>query len=124
MSETANERRRFHRIAFDAPTEIVQGERRCAVELHDVSLKGLLIKRPNGWNGDPNQPFEANIQLADDTRVLMEVVLTRTQSDLLGFVCRHIDLDSISHLRRLVELNLGDDSLLERELAALGEDDE
>ena len=105
MSETANERRRFHRIAFDAPTEIVQGERRWAVELHDVSLKGLLIKRPNGWNGDPNQPFEANIQLADDTRVRMEVVLTRTQSDLLGFVCRHIDLDSISHLRRLVELS-------------------
>jgi hypothetical protein len=124
MSETANERRRFQRIAFDAPTEIIQGERRWTVELHDVSLKGLLIKRPSGWNGDPNQAFDAAIQLADDTRVAMEVVLTRTQDDLLGFVCRHIDLDSISHLRRLVELNLGDDSLLERELAALGEEDE
>jgi hypothetical protein len=123
MSDTDNERRRFHRIAFDAPTEIVQGERRWTVELHDVSLKGLLIKRPADWSGDPNQPFEANIQLADDTRVRMEVILTRTQDNLLGFVCRHIDLDSISHLRRLVELNLGDDSLLERELAALGEDD-
>jgi hypothetical protein len=50
-------------------------------------------------------------------------VLTRTRDDLLGFVCRHIDLESISHLRRLVELNLGDESLLERELAALGEED-
>jgi len=124
MSETANERRSFHRIDFDAPTELAQGERRWAAELHDVSLKGLLVKRPSGWNGDPNQPFEAIIQLADDTRVRMEVVLTRTQADLLGFVCRQIDLDSISHLRRLVELNLGDDSLLERELAALGEGDQ
>ena len=53
----------------------------------------------------------------------MEVVLTRTLQDHLGFVCRHIDLDSISHLRRLVELNLGDESLLERELAALGQED-
>ncbi|WAC42974.1 PilZ domain-containing protein [Pseudomonas sp. SL4(2022)] len=123
MSDTANERRRFQRIAFDAPTEIVQGERRWAAELHDISLKGLLIKRPNGWNGDPNLSFEANLHLADDTRVKMDVVLTRTQDDLLGFVCRHIDLDSISHLRRLVELNLGNDSLLERELAALGEDE-
>lgn len=123
MSKTANERRRFHRIAFDAPTEIIQGERSWPVELHDVSLKGLLVKRPDGWNGDPNQPFSACMQLADDTQVLMEVVLTRTQDNLLGFVCRHIDLDSISHLRRLVELNLGDDSLLERELAALGEDE-
>ncbi|NQD96622.1 PilZ domain-containing protein, partial [Pseudomonas sp. CrR25] len=31
--------------------------------------------------------------------------------------------DSISHLRRLVELNLGDEALLERELTALGEEE-
>lgn len=121
MSDTANERRRFQRIAFDAATEIVQGDRRWSVELHDLSLKGLLIKCPPDWNGDPNQPFEARIKLAADIQVTMEVVLTRTLQDQLGFVCRHIDLDSISHLRRLVELNLGDVSLLERELAALGE---
>ena len=36
-------------------------------------------------------------------------------------VVDHIDLESISHLRRLVELNLGDSSLLERELAALSD---
>ncbi|MDM8350940.1 PilZ domain-containing protein [Pseudomonas sp. sp1636] len=123
MSETENERRRFQRIDFDAPAEIVQGERRWAVELHDVSLKGLLIKRPQQWHGNPNHPFNASIQLADDACVQMEVVLTRTHGDLLGFVCRHIDLDSISHLRRLVELNLGDEALLERELAALGDGD-
>jgi len=122
MSGTANERRRFQRIAFDAPTEIIQGDRRWTAELHDVSLKGLLVKRPANWNGDTNQPFEATLSLADDTQVKMDVVLTRTQDDLLGFVCRHIELDSISHLRRLVELNLGDESLLERELAALGDD--
>jgi len=123
MSDTSNERRRFQRIAFDAPTEIIQGERRWTVELHDVSLKGLLVKRPQQWDGDPNHPFNASIQLAEDARVQMEVVLTRTHGELLGFVCRHIDLDSISHLRRLVELNLGDETLLERELAALGEGD-
>lgn len=123
MSATSNERRRFQRIAFDAPTEITQGERSWSVVLHDVSLKGVLIKQPKGWNGDPHQPFEARITLNDEAHVQMEVVLTRTQGELLGFVCRHIDLDSISHLRRLVELNLGDESLLERELAALGEED-
>ncbi|NQD96151.1 PilZ domain-containing protein [Pseudomonas sp. CrR25] len=123
MSETAHERRRFQRIAFDAPTEIVQGTQQWAAELHDVSLKGLLVKRPTDWSGEPDQPFEARIELGGDIRVLMEVVLTRTQDDLLGFSCRHIDLDSISHLRRLVELNLGDEALLERELTALGEEE-
>lgn len=120
MSDTANERRRFQRIAFDAPTVIAQGERSWTAVLHDVSLKGLMIDRPQDWNGDPDQPFEARIKLGGEALVKMEVVLTRTQDDYLGFVCRHIDLESISHLRRLVELNLGDEELLERELAALG----
>ncbi len=122
MSDTANNRRRFQRIAFDAATELVQGEQRWDVELHDLSLKGLLIKVPEGWSGDPERPFFANISLAPDTLVQMEVLQARSNNGRLGFVCAHIDLDSISHLRRLVELNLGDGSLLERELAALGEE--
>lgn len=121
MSDTANERRRFQRIAFDAPTLIAQGERQWSAALHDISLKGLLVRTPRDWNGDPNLPFEAIIELGDETKLKMEVVLTRIQPQFLGFVCRHIDLDSVSHLRRLIELNLGDESLLERELAALGE---
>ena len=58
----------------------------------------------------------------EQTCIQMEVVLTRTAGGMLGFICRHIDLESISHLRRLVELNLGDEQLLERELATLGEE--
>ena len=123
MSDSANERRRFQRIAFDAPTVIAQGERQWSATLHDISLKGLLIATPHDWNGDPDKPFEALVELGNEAQVNMEVVLTRTQPQSLGFVCRHIDLESISHLRRLVELNLGDEQLLERELAALGEDD-
>lgn len=122
MSDASTERRRFQRIAFDAATELSQGERRWPVALHDVSLKGLLVMRPQDWNGDPDQPFIATIHLDADTSLQMEVVLTRTRGERLGFICRHIDLDSISHLRRLVELNLGDISLLERELAALGDE--
>lgn len=120
MSDTANERRRFQRIAFDAPTVLVQGEQRWTVVLHDLSLKGLLVEEPTNWNGDAEQTFEAQVQLSDDTLVTMQVALTRNQPGFLGFVCQHIDLESISHLRRLVELNLGDEALLERELAALG----
>ncbi len=123
MSEFATERRRFQRIAFDAATELVQNERRWTVSLHDISFKGLLAKRPCDWNGDPNQPFRATITLNDSTCLHMEVLLAHTRDDMLGFSCHHIDLDSISHLRRLVELNLGDESLLGRELVALGEDD-
>jgi len=120
MTDSPSDRRRFQRIEFDAATELVQGGRRWPVELHDLSLKGLLARRPEGWDADAEQPFEARVRLADDAEVRMEVAMTHEEGDLIGFVCQHIDLDSIAHLRRLVELNLGDEALLERELAALG----
>ncbi|WP_374417820.1 PilZ domain-containing protein [Stutzerimonas kunmingensis] len=120
MTDSPSDRRRFQRIEFDAATELVQGDRRWPVELHDLSLKGLLVRRPEGWDADAEQPFEARVRLADDAEVRMEVAMTHEEGDLIGFVCQHVDLDSIAHLRRLVELNLGDEALLERELAALG----
>ena len=36
-----------------------------------------------------------------------------------GLACQSIDVDSVTHLRRLVELNAGDPDLLQRELSAL-----
>ena len=120
MTETNPERRRFQRVAFDAPTTIIQGDRRWSVELHDLSLKGLLIASPSGWDGDAESPFEARVQLGEEIQVRMEVSQAREQDGYLGFTCQHIDLESISHLRRLIELNLGDEELLERELAELG----
>jgi hypothetical protein len=36
-----------------------------------------------------------------------------------GVLCRSIDLESITHLRRLIEVNLGDPAASDRELKAL-----
>lgn len=60
-----------------------------------------------------------DIHLDAETDVQMRVRLTHEDPSQLGFVCEHIDLDSISHLRRLIELNVGDQEELERELGAL-----
>jgi len=114
-----SERRRFVRIEFHARTELRQGQYIWPVKLLDLSLKGLLIEKPEPWLGDPEEPFEADIHLGKDVKVKMEVRLTHDDHGHLGFVCEHIDLDSISHLRRFVELNLGDPKELEREFAAL-----
>lgn len=119
MTNTHAERRRFVRIAFDAKTELSQAGNSWTVTLVDLSLKGLLIVKPQPWKGDPTAPFTAKIHLNDDTPVVMEVELVHDDHDQLGFNCSHIDVDSISHLRRLIELNLGDEAELERELAAL-----
>ena len=119
MSTHAGNRRRFRRIAFDARTELSQGNQRWPVKLLDLSLKGLLVQRPAPWLGDRNRIFSVDIHLSEETEIRMDVQLTHEEHDQLGFVCRYISLESVSSLRRLIELNLGDPQELERELGAL-----
>lgn len=121
MSDDHAERRRFQRIAFDAGTEISQGDRRWKVALLDLSLQGLLVERPEHWDVVAGEPVQVRIYLGFDVNVYMDADLAWEREGLLGFNCKYIDLESISHLRRLIELNLGDIALLERELSALGE---
>lgn len=119
MTQPHTERRRFKRIAFDAKTELRQGTERWPVKLLDLSLKGLLIEKPSPWQGDADKPFNVDVKLGPQEDVVMEVKLAHDDHGQLGFVCTHVGLDSISHLRRLIELNLGDPQELERELGAL-----
>ncbi|MCP2224620.1 MULTISPECIES: PilZ domain-containing protein [Pseudomonas] len=119
MSELPADRRRFKRIAFDARTELSQGEFIWPVKLIDLSLKGLLIEKPEPWLGNPNWHFLVDIHLNEDVEIKMDVMLTHDDHGQLGFVCKHISLESIERLRRLIEFNVGDPKELERELGAL-----
>jgi hypothetical protein len=119
MSEHPADRRRFKRIAFDARTELSQGEFIWPVKLIDLSLKGLLIEKPEPWLGNRDWHFLVDVHLNEDVAIKMDVQLTHDDHGQLGFVCKHISLESIERLRRLVELNLGDSQELERELGAL-----
>ena len=119
MSEHPADRRRFKRIAFDARTDLSQGAFTWPVKLIDLSLKGLLIERPEPWLGNAQQDFSVDIHLSEDNHIAMDVQLTHEDHGQLGFVCRHISLESIERLRRLIEFNLGDPHELERELGAL-----
>ncbi|PKM31961.1 MAG: PilZ domain-containing protein [Gammaproteobacteria bacterium HGW-Gammaproteobacteria-11] len=116
----SDDRRRFTRIPFDAQTRLQQDDWSVDVQLVDISLRGLLIMQPADWpHPREKAPFNAIIDLAEGSQICMEVTLAHAEEGLLGFECAHIDLDSISHLKRLVALNMGDEAMLERELAAL-----
>lgn len=123
MSEIkSGNRRRFARILFDAPCELHAGDDTWTTEVLDISMKGVLVRRPESWKARLNHPFEITIHLNDDEiGIVMAVELRHIEDDHLGFKCQYIDLDSASHLKRLVELNLGDPALLDRELRHLGE---
>ncbi|CRL50472.1 MULTISPECIES: PilZ domain-containing protein [unclassified Pseudomonas] len=121
MSEHAADRRRFKRIAFDAQTELRQAEYIWQVKLIDLSLKGLLVEKPEPWLGNREHHFCVDVHLTPEVAIKMDVLLTHDDHGQLGFVCKHISLESIQRLRRLIEFNLGDPQELERELGALFE---
>ena len=120
MSEITTERRQFSRILFDAWAELRQGEKSWQAAVVDLSLNGLLVGEPMDWAIDKMQPLSAAIRLDSNATIQMTVRWRHSRNGQIGFECEHIDIDSISNLRRLVELNLGDPALLERELGALG----
>jgi hypothetical protein len=114
------ERRRFSRITFHRPGELALRGATVVCEVLDVSLKGALVEVPVGTGAEPGQPCALTVRLdAGDARVCMQGEVAHRRGTQVGVRCLEIDLESIAHLRRLVELNLGDDALLHRELSAL-----
>ncbi|HSN91339.1 MAG TPA: PilZ domain-containing protein [Anaeromyxobacteraceae bacterium] len=128
-----DERRRFSRITFHRPACLEVGGVETACEILDLSLKGANVEVPSSFAGRPGDPCALVIHLApqgtpDDASpgpvapgpfIRMEGTLIHREPGRAGVRCDGIDLDGIAHLRRFVELNLGDEALLHRELGAL-----
>ncbi len=120
MSNEPENRRRFSRIAFDADSRLRTGDGEIPVNLLDISLKGALVTLADATRPPPAQELVLEILLAGhDAVIRMACEVAHAEGAQLGLKCLHIDLQSASHLRRLVELNLGDPDLLDRELARL-----
>ncbi len=115
------DRRRFFRVLFDAPVTVVHDGQHIEAKLIDVSLKGALVRLPESVQQQFEGDTSLKIQLDAETCCIeMQGEVVHREAGQIGFQCQHIDMESITHLRRLVELNLGDPALLERELGALG----
>jgi hypothetical protein len=116
-----SEGRHFSRIPFHADVQLhfhlsdaVQTAR-----LLDISLKGALVETPHPIaNAFKGKICRLVLFLGKGgEHITMEGVVVHHEGQLIGIQCQHIDVDSMINLRRLVELNMGDEALLERELA-------
>lgn len=115
------ERRRFQRVLFDAPAQLIAPREILDTAVVDLSLKGVLVRRPAGWRPLPEEGVLVDILLErPEARIRMHAAVAHIEPDHVGLYCRHIDVESAAHLRRVLELNLGDPALLERELSTLG----
>ena len=116
----AHERRHFVRVLFDAQAKLACGGAVVDVRLLDISLKGALVTLPAGVKLDLNSICALTLPLSSsDGEIVMEMQVAHVEGSQLGLLCLHSDLDSVTHLRRLIELQLGDPKLLERDLREL-----
>lgn len=121
MTEAATNRRHFHRILFDRPVHIVAGEDHFEAQLVDISLKGLLMKSVTPWQATAGDGVYVTVDLGtgDTCCISFDAEVRHVEGDTVGVRAREMDLESAQHLRRLVELNLADPLLLEREFEEL-----
>jgi hypothetical protein len=117
----SQERRKNSRITFHAPASLILPDQTLEVLILDLSLKGALVCLPAGAVVAGQTGCELRVRLDDEMRaeIAMEARVVHREGIHVGLSCLSIDLDSITHLRRLVELNLGDTALLDRELSEL-----
>lgn len=116
----ADERRQYSRIAFRAPARLVFPDYSLDAVAIDLSLKGALIRLPADARIEEGALCTLHVRLGEfNDQISMETRIAHIEGRYAGLLCQAIDLDSVTHLRRLVELNLGSADLLERELSAL-----
>ena len=113
-------RRHFTRIPMDNEVTLACGAKQWKTQLLDISLKGALLTTPDTFDESPECGCRLMFSLNEtDVTIMMVGRIVHHKNGQIGFHCDNIDLDSISHLKRMVELNLGDEKLLERELGEL-----
>ena len=115
----ATDRRNFWRAVFHAPVRVATHDGKGTASLLDISLNGALLETNANWHVNPGEECELLLELGRGSTITMWATVMHVDGPYVGLRCEIIDLDSITHLRRLVELNSGDPAILDREFVNL-----
>lgn len=124
-SKSNEEHRRFRRIDFVDTVQVVSDDVDGAVKHNwqarciDISMRGMLLEVPEQFSCSIGTPCEVLLVLSEDVMIEMPCTLVHTEGLRVGFRAETMSLDSMTNLRRLLELNLADNDEVERELGEL-----
>ena len=110
------DKRHYHRVPFKCHSQVTVVDRCYPCELLDISLRGVLLEL------DPAEPIglgslcNIDIALAScDIHLQFDAKLVHREESHYGFTIESLDLESMAHLRRLLELNYGDADAINQE---------
>ncbi|MEH6595940.1 MAG: PilZ domain-containing protein [Colwellia polaris] len=115
-----NNRRQFTRILFSMQAELAIGEHCLPVNIIDLSLNGALLCADTQEVVFSNKMGLLSFKLHQaEEKIQMNVVVVHQEKNNIRVQCSGIDIDSVSSLRRLIELNLADEEQFNKELSKL-----
>ena len=112
--------RRFGRIPFAADLTLTHKDQAYAGNLQDIALKGALLHFASLPPLHPGEVCNLDIPLLNSDIILhFTAEAVHFHQESIGFRFVEMDLETMSHLRRLLELNTGNAEKIEKEMAFL-----
>lgn len=116
------ERRRFSRILHQALAKVEQHDLAIEARIQDLSLHGLLMKVEETEALDPALPAHVTFSFNQSEQVItLKAQIVDVSKCEIRLKIIKIDIESISQLKRFIELNVGNNDLLNRELEHLSD---
>ncbi len=104
-----DEKRYFSRISFKAHSRIEFNDKVYDCELLDLSLRGALINFKEQIPIKMNEVCTLIVHLhSSDIKLIFDAELVHIHKNNLGFKFISEDIGTITHLRNLLSLNVGD----------------
>lgn len=113
------DKRIFQRVLFSHDAKLIHQSKKYTIQVLDLSLHGFLCTQPSNVGMNINDEVTLELILEQDRKIIMQSTIVHIEDSHLGVDCHHIDIDSVSELKRLIQLNLANDDLLNRELGLL-----
>jgi len=108
--------RNAHRIPFETVAMVIHADHSHACDLSNLSLQGALLTTPKPLPLEIGDRCGLSVFLPSSELTLeFAVELMRSEGNAYGFNFIEADDVTLAHLRRLLELNLGDAELAEQE---------
>ncbi|MDN3610892.1 PilZ domain-containing protein [Vibrio ostreicida] len=116
------ERRKFSRIVYQTEALLSQRGKVVTSSVCDLSLHGLLVTSDDADSLELDSMVDVQFSLQDtDITIALVGKIVGLNNNVIRISIDHIDIESIGHLKRLIELNVGDDELLHRDIEHLSD---
>lgn len=111
------EHRRFNRADYHTKGYFTKEGHIVQFGINNISLKGILVDPETNEYSELNMIVPLKIQLSSsDIEIEAKAKLVHKEKHHLGFRFEEIDVESMIHLRRLVELNSDSADQISKEL--------